>query len=99
MVNLETIKCSKCGWDTGISTGPIHMVIQPPGIKCPNCNIIIISVPSLTLNDEAYTNNKQNITIEDIINKPQANWDYELEKVTTEHIAEVCDFILSQKGK
>lgn len=38
----DTIKCSKCGRDSGISLGPLLMVIPPGGLKCP-CGAILIA--------------------------------------------------------
>ena len=52
MINTETIKCGKCGWDTKIGTGPIHLYIPAPGVKCPNCNTLIISVAGVYLKDK-----------------------------------------------
>jgi DNA-directed RNA polymerase subunit RPC12/RpoP len=41
-IPTPNIICPKCGHDTGLTSGPLLMVIQPPGFRCQNCGTIII---------------------------------------------------------
>jgi hypothetical protein len=43
----ETLKCPQCGWDSGISSGPLLQYF-PDDVKCPNGHIVLF-VPKATL--------------------------------------------------
>lgn len=45
MVRESYIKCSKCGTESAIPKGPIHMVIHDD-VKCHVCNHVILKRPT-----------------------------------------------------
>lgn len=49
----DTIKCPRCGHDTGLNPGGFHMVIPPGGLIC-GCGAVIIKGDSYTLSNGSY---------------------------------------------
>lgn len=49
----NTIKCPRCGYDTGLNPNGFHMVIPPEGLIC-KCGAVIIKGDSYTLSNGGY---------------------------------------------